>query len=423
MPDFYTSHLRLIDQTEGGNNNTWGSIVDDNWYKVDKKAGEITAISTTGGSTTLSETQERVNAIHVSGALVSDATINFSGRGGTWIVKNATTGSRTVTCKVTGQTGVAIEQGGVTVVYCNGTDIAYANPPSAAAAEVTIASAATTNILGAASEFVLVTGTSTISSFGTGASKKRFVRVNNILTITHNATSLVCPGGYSIKTAAGDSFQVVSDASSNARIVQYQRGQVPPPTLPVGSITDYVGSFIPAGWVGCFGQAVSRTTYAGLFAVIGVTFGVGDGSTTFNVPDLSGRTTAGMFGQTAGRLTSAVSGINGDTLGASGGAQSFTIAQANLPAVNLSAASLAASTTSTSSQIGTNGTTGGNWATGGASRTVQSLVAGAGGLDTVTPTITSTTTLSGVVPLGGSGTALANVQPTMVVYKMIYAGV
>lgn len=58
--------------------------------------------------------------------------------------------------------------------------------------------------------------------------------------------------------------------------------------VPVGSITMHGASTAPTGWLACEGAAVSRTTYAGLFAAIGTTFGVGDGSTTFNVPDMRG---------------------------------------------------------------------------------------------------------------------------------------
>lgn len=57
---------------------------------------------------------------------------------------------------------------------------------------------------------------------------------------------------------------------------------------PVGSISAFGGSAAPSGWLLCQGQAVSRTTYAELFSVIGTSFGAGDGSTTFNVPDLRG---------------------------------------------------------------------------------------------------------------------------------------
>jgi microcystin-dependent protein len=62
---------------------------------------------------------------------------------------------------------------------------------------------------------------------------------------------------------------------------------------PVGSIKEYAGSTVPVGYLNCDGSAISRTEYAALFAVIGTTFGVGDGSTTFNLPDKRGRTGIG----------------------------------------------------------------------------------------------------------------------------------
>src|SRR5690606_25444111 len=71
----------------------------------------------------------------------------------------------------------------------------------------------------------------------------------------------------------------------------------------------------------------SRTDYARLFAAIGTTFGTGDGVTTFNLPDGRGRVVAGkdnMGGSAAGRLTNAVSGGTGTTLGAAGGSESYT---------------------------------------------------------------------------------------------------
>lgn len=63
---------------------------------------------------------------------------------------------------------------------------------------------------------------------------------------------------------------------------------------PVGVIQMYGAAAAPSGWLLCNGAAVSRTTYAALFAVVGTTFGVGDGSTTFNVPDLQGRFPVGL---------------------------------------------------------------------------------------------------------------------------------
>lgn len=55
-----------------------------------------------------------------------------------------------------------------------------------------------------------------------------------------------------------------------------------------GAITYFPVATAPAGWLKCNGAAVSRTAYAALFAVIGTTYGVGDGASTFNLPDLRG---------------------------------------------------------------------------------------------------------------------------------------
>lgn len=59
-----------------------------------------------------------------------------------------------------------------------------------------------------------------------------------------------------------------------------------PTGVPSGAFTWYCGSSAPTGWLECDGSAVSRTTYSDLFTAIGTTFGSGDGSTTFNIPDL-----------------------------------------------------------------------------------------------------------------------------------------
>lgn len=65
---------------------------------------------------------------------------------------------------------------------------------------------------------------------------------------------------------------------------------------PTGAVLPYAGSAAPSGWLLAQGQAVSRTTYAALFALIGTQYGVGDGSTTFNLPDIQGRVIAGLAG-------------------------------------------------------------------------------------------------------------------------------
>lgn len=87
--------------------------------------------------------------------------------------------------------------------------------------EGSIASAATTDI-GAETEYRLnVTGTVTITSLGTAANARKQLRFSDVLTLTHNATSLILPGGANITTAAGDIFYFESDGSGNWRCVGF----------------------------------------------------------------------------------------------------------------------------------------------------------------------------------------------------------
>jgi len=106
---------------------------------------------------------------------------------------------------------------------------------------------------------------------------------------------------------------------------------------PPGVILPFAGATAPDGFLLCYGQAVSRNTYSDLFAAIGTTYGVGDGSTTFNVPDLRGRVAAGkddMGGTAANRITNGGSGIVGTALGAAGGAETHTLTTGQIPPHN-----------------------------------------------------------------------------------------
>ena len=109
-----------------------------------------------------------------------------------------------------------------------------------------------------------------------------------------------------------------------------------PYNVPLGAGMPY---FLPAAPNSSFafpsGQPISRTTYAALFALMGTTYGAGDGSTTFNLPSLGGRLLAcreNMNGAGAeGRITPAGSGITGTTLGATGGAQNVVLGVGEIP--------------------------------------------------------------------------------------------
>lgn len=104
--------------------------------------------------------------------------------------------------------------------------------------------------------------------------------------------------------------------------------------VPSGALMPFAGSSAPAGWLLCYGQTVSRTQYGELFAVLGETYGAGDGSTTFVLPDLRGRVVAGvdnMGGSAASRLTSTTITGGGDAPGEVGGAQTHTLTTTEMP--------------------------------------------------------------------------------------------
>jgi microcystin-dependent protein len=78
--------------------------------------------------------------------------------------------------------------------------------------------------------------------------------------------------------------------------------------IPTGTLSQFAGAAAPTGWLICDGSAISRSTYATLFAVVGTTYGSGDGSTTFNLPDLRGRVAVGYAA--AGKTQVATLGNN-----------------------------------------------------------------------------------------------------------------
>ena len=92
---------------------------------------------------------------------------------------------------------------------------------------------------------------------------------------------------------------------------------------PVGSIALFAMNIVPSDYLLCDGSAISRTTYVELYGTLGLAWGVGDGSTTFNIPDFRGRMPLGldnMNGSTAGRVTIG-SGLPAIYMGASNGSE------------------------------------------------------------------------------------------------------
>lgn len=160
-------------------------------------------------------------------------------------------------------------------------------------------------------------------------------------------------------------------------------------SVPAGSVQQFAGAIAPAGWLECGGQAVSRTAYAALFIAIGTTFGAGDGSTTFNVPDMRGRVGVGrdnMGGTAANRVTAGNSGLDGVTLGAAGGGEVATLSIAQTPSHSHTVAALSSGGSSVPS-------------------------GGAGSVSLTVQTVTSSSQ--------GSGGAHPNIPPSLVINWII----
>ena len=166
-----------------------------------------------------------------------------------------------------------------------------------------------------------------------------------------------------------------------------------------GVVQLFAGSSAPSGWLICNGQAVSRTTYAALFAVIGTTYGAGDGSTTFNVPNLVDKTVRGS-----------------NSLGKTGGADTVTLTTANMPAHTHGVGTLATNNTgahthSTSGSVAYSSSSGGNNAPGGRG------IAWSTGL--INSAGAHTHTISGATASVGSGSAVTITNPYVMLHYII----
>ncbi len=163
------------------------------------------------------------------------------------------------------------------------------------------------------------TGVNTWNTVGTDAELGIFYIVLNTQNIyVYNGTELVSVGG---GAGGGDS-------------------------TPIGVVEAYAGSTAPIGYLLCDGSAVSRTTYSSLFSVIGTTYGSGDGSTTFNLPNIKGKVI----------VMQDTSQTEFDTLGETGGEKTHILTINEMPSHSHKAQHLGLETGSEVGWIGSEGT-------------------------------------------------------------------
>lgn len=219
-----------------------------------------------------------------------------------------------------------------------------------------------------------------------------------------SAPNVELPAGVLV---AGSPYVALYSNSDNAF---YLHGFYNSPALvPIGTVLPYAGATAPnSNFALCYGQAVSRSTYATLYGLTSTNYGSGDGSTTFNIPDLRGRVVAGkddMGGSAASRLSGSFF-TNPTTLGGTGGAESRQLATSNLPAYtpagSVSNGSIGISHNAAAANSSTTG--GGGFQCGGGSASISASQ--------------GSSTFSGTAQ-GGAAGSFGIIQPTLILSYII----
>tara|TARA_R100000700_G_scaffold8662_1_gene12643 strand:- start:8354 stop:9562 length:1209 start_codon:yes stop_codon:yes gene_type:complete len=329
MSSTFTTNLRLNKQGDGDNPNSWGQVLNNGVISLvdDAVAGYTTISVGTTATVTLTENQgsgdqARSAFLEIKGSVGgSHSIINvlIPNNSKSYVVRNSVSyasAGADVILKVAGNTGVTIRPTENQFVITNGTSVFNVAPTEFSSLTVT----------GAA------TFESTVTVEGNGTFKGQ-VSTNSDMAVGGN---FAVSGGSTFSgtvTIAGANVQAANakvcasafhgDGSNLTGIV----------AMPTGAVVPFGGSSAPTGFLLCAGQAVSRSTYSALFGVISTTYGAGDESSTFNIPDLRGRVVAGqddMGGSSADRLTGLTGGVDGDTLAATGGAETHVLTTAQL---------------------------------------------------------------------------------------------
>lgn len=346
--------------------NTWGTgPLNDNFGFIDLALGGSTLLNATGlGGTTvaLTQTQCRPPTLAISGTPGGIVTYEVpAGVGGQWVVRNGVSGGYAVRIQsAAGGTYVSVSAGDNLQVSCDGSASGMVRSSTAltnAAGSNTQVQYNSAGALAGSAGLTFDGTTLAVTGLNNSGNTVLGDAAGDTLTVNSNAMSIpntlnigsntlyLSPSGAQVgigtTTVGANKLTVAGTVASTAGGFVFPDSTVQTTAasaaIPSGTLTAYAGASAPTGWLLCYGQAISRTTYSDLFSAIGTTWGSGDGSTTFNVPDLRGRLVAGadnMGGSAAGRLGSgATGGITGSaTVGATGGEQSHQLTTAELAA-------------------------------------------------------------------------------------------
>lgn len=372
MASSYTTNLRLTKQGDGENPNSWGQILNDGVISLaDTAIAGYTQVSV--GSTVSvaltqnqgSSDQSRSAFLEFTGSLGTAHTSIFvlipnNSKG--YVVRNSVsyaTNANALIMRVAGNTGVTIPSGTNKHIITDGTSIYEISQDSftnltvegnvTVEGNMVVSGAATFNTNVSVSGNIAGKGTLNITKgLVVAASSGTAVCVQGALFVSAASqftgaiiakSNVTVSGNVNIagNTSIGGTVTISGGnlAAPNAKVcasAYYGDGSNLTGAMPTGAILPYGSSVAPSGYVLCNGTAYNRTgTYADLFGVIGVKYGVGDGSSTFNVPDTRGRFLAGWDAGTGVLTSVTVSMITGATIGNTGGTQAVALAVAQIP--------------------------------------------------------------------------------------------
>lgn len=184
---------------------------------------------------------------------------------------------------------------------------------------VTIANSAITNVKVSASAAIALTKLASTTGY-----YWYVANTSGVLTpIAVTASKAVATDSNGLPTASTTTATELGYVAGVTSAIQTQINGLSAAILPPGTMLDFGGSSAPTGFLACDGSAVSRSTYSALFSAISTTWGVGDGSTTFNLPGLARRTTIGSGGSGSGTI--------GNSVGNTGGEETHTLTTPEIP--------------------------------------------------------------------------------------------
>ena len=277
MASSYTTSLKIQEIGNGEQSGVWGSTTNTNWTLIEQAVAGVQTITMSNSNYTLTNlngvSDEARNMVLVvtgtnSGIYQIVAPLNQPKM---YVIYNNTTGGYAITIGASSGSIVTIPNGVTAQVYTDGTNFYSAQTGSAGNFNVngTLTASGITDTGALSASSLTVSGA---ASLATGS-------ISGIMTAPTASTGT-------------NTTQIATTSFVNASITAN-------PGVLTGSLLMWPTASAPSGYLACDGTAVSRSTYAALFAVVSTTFGVGDGSTTFNVPNYQGRSPLGVSGSYA----------------------------------------------------------------------------------------------------------------------------